>query len=75
MEDYSRLNFKYTLLSKRKLKWFVDNGKVSNTSRSEDACGDGRTTSCRCLAGTIPLSRLFAECYAGAASEKWILSY
>eukprot|EP01100_Stratorugosa_tubuloviscum_P010266 TRINITY_DN4384_c1_g1_i2.p1 TRINITY_DN4384_c1_g1~~TRINITY_DN4384_c1_g1_i2.p1 ORF type:complete len:539 (+),score=231.52 TRINITY_DN4384_c1_g1_i2:111-1727(+) len=29
IEDFSRLNFKYTLLSKRKLQWFADKGFVS----------------------------------------------
>lgn len=29
IEDFSRLNFAYVLLSKRKLQWFVDNGVVS----------------------------------------------
>ncbi|KAH3731476.1 glutamine--tRNA ligase [Pelomyxa schiedti] len=28
IEDFSRLNFAYVLLSKRKLQWFVDNGIV-----------------------------------------------
>jgi glutamyl-tRNA synthetase len=26
--DYSRLNMKYAVLSKRKLRWFVDEGRV-----------------------------------------------
>jgi glutamyl-tRNA synthetase len=29
IQDFARLNFAYTLLSKRKLQWFVDNGKVA----------------------------------------------
>lgn len=28
IQDFARLNFVYTLLSKRKLTWFVENGKV-----------------------------------------------
>jgi glutamyl-tRNA synthetase len=28
IEDFSRLNFTYTILSKRKLQWFVNKGKV-----------------------------------------------
>jgi glutamyl-tRNA synthetase len=28
IQDFARLNFNYTLLSKRKLAWFVDNNKV-----------------------------------------------
>jgi len=30
IEDFSRLNFAYVLLSKRKLQWFVDNGFVED---------------------------------------------
>jgi glutamyl/glutaminyl-tRNA synthetase len=29
IQDFARLNFAYVLLSKRKLQWFVDNGKVT----------------------------------------------
>jgi glutamyl-tRNA synthetase len=29
IEDFSRLNFTYTILSKRKLQWFVNTGKVA----------------------------------------------
>jgi len=29
IQDFSRLNFSYTLLSKRKLQWFVDSNKVT----------------------------------------------
>jgi glutamyl/glutaminyl-tRNA synthetase len=30
IEDYSRLNFKRTVMSKRRLQWFVDKGLVES---------------------------------------------